>query len=124
PALVANVARLRATDDGTSGPWRHRRKDGTLAQVAVGFHTLPFAGRAARLIVVHDRAAPARAIPLSPREREVLCLVARGHTSAEIASRLSLSPKSVETYRARFRDKLHLGSRAEIVRWALDHGLL
>lgn len=61
---------------------------------------------------------------LSDREREVLTLVALGHTAAEIAERLSLSAKTVETYRARGMDKLGLRSRAALVRFALSRGLL
>ena len=61
---------------------------------------------------------------LSDREQEVLRLVALGHTSAEIASRLSLSSKTVETYRARGMEKLGLPSRAALVRFALSRGLL
>ncbi len=61
---------------------------------------------------------------LSEREQEVLILVARGHTSTEIADRLNLSNKTVETYRARGMDKLGLRSRAALVQFALGHGLL
>lgn len=61
---------------------------------------------------------------LSEREREVLILVARGHTSAEIADRLSLSPKTIETYRTRGMEKLSLRSRAALVQFALAHNLL
>jgi two-component system response regulator NreC len=61
---------------------------------------------------------------LSPREREVFPLVARGRTSLEIAEQLGLSPKSVETYRARFMQKLGLKSRADLVRYAIEHGAL
>ena len=61
---------------------------------------------------------------LTEREQEVLTLVALGHTSAEIASRLSLSPKTVETYRARGMEKLGLRSRAALVQFALAHSLL
>lgn len=61
---------------------------------------------------------------LSEREREVLKLIAEGYTGAEIAERLALSVKTVETYRARLMDKLHLQSRAELVRYALRKGLL
>lgn len=62
--------------------------------------------------------------PLSAREREVLILVARGHTNRVIAERLRLSVKSVETYRARVMEKLGLRSRAELVRYAMASGLL
>ena len=61
---------------------------------------------------------------LSDREREVLCLVAQGHTNQEIAKRLSLSVKTVETYRARLMTKLGLRTRADLVRYALAVGLL
>ncbi len=61
---------------------------------------------------------------LSEREREVLRMVASGYTSREIADHLSLSPKSVETYRARIMEKLELSTRAELVRYALRRGLL
>ncbi len=61
---------------------------------------------------------------LSDREREVLLLVARGYTAAEIANQLSLSPKTVETYRTRGMEKLGLRSRAALVQYALDHHLL
>lgn len=61
---------------------------------------------------------------LSEREQEVLKLVALGHTSAEIAERLSLSPKTVETYRARGVDKLGLHTRAALVRFTLKNGII
>lgn len=61
---------------------------------------------------------------LSEREQQVLTLVALGHTAAEIAERLSLSVKTVETYRARGMEKLGLRSRAALVQFALAHGLL
>jgi DNA-binding NarL/FixJ family response regulator len=60
---------------------------------------------------------------LSQREREVLELVARGHTNQQIADRLGLSVKTVETHRARLVEKLGLRSRADLVRYALDAGL-
>ena len=61
---------------------------------------------------------------LTEREQEVLRLVALGHTSAEIADLLSLSPKTVDTYRARGMEKLGLRSRAALVQFAIAHGLL
>jgi len=60
---------------------------------------------------------------LSPREREVLDLVAQGYTNHKIADRLGLSVKTVETYRSRLVEKLGLRSRADLVRYALDSGL-
>ncbi|MDP1544524.1 MAG: response regulator transcription factor [Anaerolineales bacterium] len=61
---------------------------------------------------------------LSEREQEVLKMVALGHTSAEIAEELSLSTKTVETYRARGMEKLGLRTRAALVKFALQEGLI
>ena len=72
-----------------------------------------------------ESAPPRTAAPtLSPRERQVLALLARGHTNREVADRLSLSVKTVETHRARLSDKLGLHSRADLVRFAIELGLL
>ena len=62
--------------------------------------------------------------PLSPRETDVLRLIALGHTNTEIAEQLFLSTRTVETHRAHIQRKLVLTTRAELVRYALDHGLL
>jgi|WetSurMetagenome_2_1015567.scaffolds.fasta_scaffold83618_2 two-component system response regulator NreC len=61
---------------------------------------------------------------LSEREREVLHLLARGHTNQQVADHLCIGVKSVETYKARLMEKLGLKGRAELVRYALTHGLL
>jgi two-component system, NarL family, response regulator NreC len=61
---------------------------------------------------------------LSPREVEIVRLIALGHTSAEIAAKLHLSRRTVETHRARIFGKLELRTRAELVRFALDHDLI
>jgi len=61
---------------------------------------------------------------LSQRELEVLKLVAEGFSSREIAEKIFVSVKTVETYRGRFAEKLGLKSRAEVVRYALEIGLL
>ncbi len=61
---------------------------------------------------------------ISPREREVVSLVALGNTNAEIAAHLHISVKTVETHRARILEKLGLRSRADLVRFAIDHGLM
>lgn len=60
---------------------------------------------------------------LSPREREVLQLVAEGMSSSAIAERLKLSPKTVETYRSRLMQKLNLKDLPALVRFAIQHGL-
>ena len=61
---------------------------------------------------------------LSARERQVLVLLAHGHTHSEMAEQLGISVKTVETHRARLSEKLGLKSRADLVRLALDAGLL
>jgi DNA-binding NarL/FixJ family response regulator len=61
---------------------------------------------------------------LSDREAEVVRLIAAGYSNKEIASRISLSVKTVETYKARSMEKLGLESRADLVRYALQRGWL
>ncbi|MGH2875106.1 MAG: response regulator [Solirubrobacteraceae bacterium] len=61
---------------------------------------------------------------LSPRETEVLRLIALGHTSAEIAAKLALSRRTVETHRARIHRELGLTTRAQLVQFALRRGLI
>lgn len=61
---------------------------------------------------------------LSPREREVFERLAWGQTQREIAETLGLSVKTVETYRARIGDKLGVRNRADLVRFALETGIL
>jgi two-component system response regulator NreC len=61
---------------------------------------------------------------LSAREVEVLRLIALGHTSVEIARKLHISPRTVESHRARIHQKLGRATRAELVRFALRRGLL
>ena len=60
---------------------------------------------------------------LSRREREILQLVAEGHPSAEIATLISISPKSVDTYRCRLMQKLRLRGLCDMVKFAIRHGL-
>jgi two-component system response regulator NreC len=61
---------------------------------------------------------------LTPREVEALRLIALGYTSVEVARKLHLSPRTVESHRAHIFTKLGLVTRAELVRYALRHGLL
>jgi two-component system, NarL family, response regulator NreC len=61
---------------------------------------------------------------LSEREGEVLRLIALGHTNAEIAEQLYLSIRTVESHRAHIQQKLRLSSRAELVHYALEHGMI
>jgi two-component system response regulator NreC len=61
---------------------------------------------------------------LSDRERDVLRLIALGHTNAEVAEQLYISIRTVESHRAHIQQKLRLSSRAELVRYALERGLV
>ena len=69
-------------------------------------------------------AAKAESDPLSDREREVLRLLALGHTNQEIAKMLFISVRTAETHRAHVMQKLRLSTRAELVRYALAEGML
>ncbi len=78
-------------------------------------------------VVLDDYAGEERDDPLarlSAREREVLQLLAEGHTSAQIAERLSLSQKTVETYRARLVEKLGIRDVPGLVRFAIQRGIV
>jgi two-component system, NarL family, response regulator NreC len=79
----------------------------------------------ARLVAAEaEERARAEADPLSDREREVLRLLALGHTNQEIAKSLFLSVRTVETHRAHIMQKLRLSTRAELVQYAMEQGLL
>jgi len=97
---------------------------GAVREVAAGGNYVhPSLG--ARLVVADAKArAAAEADPLSDREREVLRLLALGHTNQEIATMLYISVRTAETHRAHIMQKLRLNTRAELVRYALQHDLL
>ena len=61
---------------------------------------------------------------LSERERDVLRLIALGHTNAEVAEKLYISIRTVESHRAHIQQKLSLSSRAELVRYAIERGVI
>jgi two-component system response regulator NreC len=95
-----------------------------IERVAAGEHYVhPELG--ARLIAAEAEAkAREEADPLSDREREVMRLLALGHTNQEIAKMLYISVRTAETHRAHIMQKLRLSTRAELVRYAIDQGLL
>jgi two-component system, NarL family, response regulator NreC len=79
----------------------------------------------ARLIAAETaEARRAEEDPLSDREREVLRLLALGHTNQEISAQLFISVRTAETHRAHIMQKLRLTSRAELVRYAIEQGAL
>jgi two-component system response regulator NreC len=70
------------------------------------------------------RGTPGETSQLTEREREVMTRVAEGYTNSQIAEELRLGVKSVETYRARVMDKLGFTNRSDLVRFALESGVL
>lgn len=92
-----------------------------IRQVAMG-ESYVYPSLAAKLVpIAEQRQVGAR---LSSREQEVLQLIAQGFTHQEIATQLSLSVKTVESHKARITEKLQLRTRAELVRYALNKGLV
>jgi two-component system response regulator NreC len=65
-----------------------------------------------------------RLTSLTPREVEVCSLLAHGYTNAEVATKLFISDRTVETHRTNIMAKLEIKSRAELVRYAIENGLL
>ena len=61
---------------------------------------------------------------LTAREIEILRLIARGHTNRQIATSMNISVRTVETHRSNVMDKLDLRSRVDLVRYAVEHGLV
>ena len=74
--------------------------------------------------VPHSKAPEDSYERLSPREKEVIRLIAMGYTNQQAAEQLFLSVKTVETYKSRLMIKLGLNSRAELVRFALERGII
>jgi DNA-binding NarL/FixJ family response regulator len=72
---------------------------------------------------VSDRSGVSPLSSLSQREREILKLVADGYSSARIGTMLHLSPKTVDTYRSRMMQKLHVSDLAGVIKLAIQHGL-
>jgi len=113
---------------GASGYMLKEAADAELVQAirevaAGGRYVHPTLG--ARLAQAEVEAARREADdPLSEREREVLRLLALGHTNQEIAKQLYISVRTAETHRAHIMQKLGLGTRAELVRYALANGML
>jgi two-component system response regulator NreC len=97
---------------------------GAVREIAAGgSYVHPVLG--ARMVAAEAEArAAADSDPLSDREREVLRLLALGHTNQEIAKQLYISVRTAETHRAHIMQKLRLSTRAELVRYAMAHGLL
>ena len=118
----------RAFAEGASG---YVLKEAADTEVVAAIREVAGGGRyvhpelGARLIAAEaDEERRAAEDPLSDREREVLRLLALGHTNQEIAKQLYISIRTAETHRAHIMQKLRLSTRAELVRYAIAHGLL
>jgi DNA-binding NarL/FixJ family response regulator len=117
-----------AFDAGASG---YVLKEAADSEVVAAVHEVAGGGRyvdpelGARLVAAESaERRRAEEDPLSEREGEVLRLLALGHTNQEIAKQLYISVRTAETHRAHIMQKLRLSSRAELVRYAIDRGLL
>jgi len=134
----AKVLMLSMEDDPSyvreafaSGAHGYVLKEAADAEVVAAIREVAGGGRyvhptlGARMVAA-DAAAHAAALadPLSDREREVLRLLALGHTNQEIAQQLYISVRTAETHRAHIMRKLQLSTRAELVRYALEHNFL
>jgi DNA-binding NarL/FixJ family response regulator len=130
-ALEDDAYLLRALREGASGFVRKQSRPETLVAAvrAVARGELAFGGMGVSdhlAAVQHGQSAPQppRHSELTQREREVLALVAQGHSNSAIAGRLGISPKTVDTHRTRLMDKLGLHSRAGLTHYALQHGFV
>ena len=125
--LTADADPVRAREALGAGAAGFELKDRPLDELVQAIRTVAAGGRhiqpdfAVRLIGVPETAG----LPdgLSQREVEVLRLLADGHTNREIAERLYLSVRTVESHRARILLKLNRSKRAELVAYAEQHGL-
>jgi DNA-binding NarL/FixJ family response regulator len=112
------VTKTISSDDLAAAVRRVRDGDAVFSPRLAGFVLDAFAGEVAPEVAdpVLDQ--------LSPREREVMRLIARGYTYKELARRLDLSVKTVETHVSAVLRKLQLSSRHELTRWANDRRLI
>ncbi|MBD0282754.1 MAG: response regulator transcription factor [Thermoleophilaceae bacterium] len=123
PSVVVLDVDLAHHDGLCALPALRRASPGTAIVLPPAGEPGPRLVRAVRM-AGHDFERRRDADGLTARERDVVHMVALGHTNAEIAARLSLSVRTIETHRARIQRRLGLSSRAELVRWALERGLL
>jgi DNA-binding NarL/FixJ family response regulator len=114
------VTKTVSADDLASAVVRVRDGDAVFSPRLAGFVLDAFAGSATAPVELADPDLD----QLTPREREVMRLIARGYTYKEIARNLTLSVKTVETHVSAVLRKLQLSSRHELTRWATDRRLL
>jgi two-component system, NarL family, response regulator NreC len=125
--LTADADPTRARAALAAGAAGYVLKDRPLEELVQAIRTVAAGGRhlhpdfAVQLIGIPEPSDPPGG--LSPREVDVLKLLAEGHTNREVAERLYLSVRTVESHRARIQLKLNRSSRAELVAYAELHGL-
>ncbi len=117
-----------------AGALGYVRKESAFEEIAAAVDAVSqgnvYLGEGVAGVVVNDyrqmmaKAAPDASDPLSTREREVLQLLAEGRKTAEIAARLHVSTKTVETHRRQIMSKLSLDSVAALTKYALRHGFI
>jgi DNA-binding NarL/FixJ family response regulator len=118
---------FRALEAGAAG---YLIKEAAGAELEAGIRAVHggrrYFSRAIAALELAARGNAGRAGPLdslSARERQVLQLVVEGHSSAEIAARVKLSPKSIDTYRSRLMKKLGVNDVPSLVKFAIQHGI-
>jgi DNA-binding NarL/FixJ family response regulator len=122
---------LQALRNGASGyVLKESRADElvhAVREVIAGRHYLspPLSERAIEMYVEKSQSATLDPYEtLTTREREILHLTAQGHSATEIATRLSVSPRTVETHRANLMRKLDLHTQTDLIRYALRRGII
>lgn len=116
---------LEAQDAGVDG---FVLKENTLDELVAAVETVMAGGTfvtpTLRVVLRGFQRRGQGVVLLSQREREVLTLLAQGNSSKQVARKMDISPRTVDTYRKRLGDKLELGSLAEMVRYAVRTGLV
>jgi DNA-binding NarL/FixJ family response regulator len=116
---------LQAQEAGAAG---YVLKDNSFEELVQAVHTVATGGTfmtpsiRVKLRAMQRDGRPV--VALSPREREVIRLIALGNSSKEIARLLGISPRTVDTYRNRLMEKLGLRSLADVVRYAVQAGMV
>lgn len=123
PSVLVLAPELAEHECLCSLPALRRASPSTTIVIPPTEHSGPRLVRAVRMAVA-DTQRRRRDDGLTSRERDIVRLVALGHTNREIAERLVVSVRTVETHRARIQRRLGLSTRAQIVRWALSEGLI
>jgi DNA-binding NarL/FixJ family response regulator len=120
PALVQDAVRLGARGFVTKGTPLRELREGVRRVAARGTY---FCSVTSTILAANLKSPPSD-MELSPRQRQIVQLVARGLSSKEIADELSISVKTVANHRLQIRERLELHDIASITRYAIEHGLV